>query len=490
MIPQILKILKSFDYYVKTLLGDLMYLNEFYTDLKSDVNFKDIKTDSKLICPGDIFIAIKGHSCDGHDFINDAINKQASFIISEKCIENVSNTKYKIVKNTRDELPKLLNFYYSLDNINLIGITGTDGKTTTATILYHILNYKNEAAYIGTNGIFYKNKIESVQNTTPNLNILHQKLFSFKKNDILHCSLEVSSEGILDNRINGLNFNAAIFTNLSHEHLNSHKTMRKYFLTKQKLFDSLSKNALAIVNIDDKYGKKIKSEANIITFGLNNGTYRAKNIHLTQNNSVFDLYYKSLFLTTIELPLFGIYNIYNALGAIVYAYETGISLSIIKNQLKSLIKIDGRFEVYEHLNKSFIIDFAHTPNALKNLLSNLIYIRNQKIILVMGCAGEKDRSKRKEMSKIACDLADIVIFTSEDPKNENLLSIFHDMTSRLKKNNYYMCIDRKEAIKLACKISNSNDLVVITGKGNEKYETIKGIKFKHNDLEEIKKYSI
>lgn len=462
-----------------------MYLNMFYTELVEEVTFNKIRTNSKLIKPGDLFVAIRGKSHDGHDYIDEAIKNGACFIICEKSLK--FNINHKKVKNTRKELTKILDFYYNHNNLKLIGVTGTDGKTTTSTLLYHILNSEKKSSYIGTNGFYFKDNVERVHNTTPSANFLYTEFSTLARIGIESCCLEVSSEGIVDNRIDGLKFESAIFTNLSHEHLNSHKTMKNYFKTKEKLFTSLDESSLAIINIDDKYGRKIKTKAKKITYGLHAGTYRAKNIHLYQKKSIFDLYYKSLFLSTIELPLFGIYNIYNALGAIAYAYEKGIPLQVIKNRLSNLAPIEGRFNLYEHKEKTFIIDFAHTPNALKNLLSNLIYIRKKRIVLVMGCAGEKDVSKRKEMSKIACDLADTVIFTSEDPKNENLMSIFHDMTCKLKKDNYYMCLDRKEAIKLACKISGINDLVVITGKGNEKFEVIKGIKFRHNDLDEIKK---
>ncbi len=466
-----------------TFYGDIMLLNDYYKDLKTKVSFKDIKTNSKDINPGDLYVALKGNNYDGHDYIHEAISKKASFVISEKLImsENVM-----VVENTNDELIKLLSFFYKFDSLKICGITGTDGKTTTALILYHILNFNSSCSYIGTNGIKTTKKYQKTNYTTPPADILYQTLSSLNSKGIKSTILEVSSEGLINNRVNGIKFDCAIYTNLSHEHLNTHKNMKNYFNSKMILFKSLTSNSLAIINADDKYSKKIKTKATIVTYGVNKGTYRALNINLYNNYSEFDFYYKDKYLSKIYIPLFGMYNIYNTLAAITYAYLIGIPIHLIKTQLVNLIKIEGRFEQYCYKDKNFIIDFAHTPNGLYNLLSNLKLIKKKRIILIMGCAGQKDSTKRHHMATIACKYSDIVIFTSEDPKNESILSILSDMTYNLKYDNYYLSFDRKEAIKLGCKISSENDIVVITGKGNENFENIKGVLCKHNDLETIK----
>ncbi|MGM9971357.1 MAG: UDP-N-acetylmuramoyl-L-alanyl-D-glutamate--2,6-diaminopimelate ligase [Anaeroplasmataceae bacterium] len=460
-----------------------MILNDYYKDLKVTITFKDIKTNSKEIEPGDLFIAIKGKTYDGHDFINEALEKKAAFIIAERMIVL---DKIMIVDNTRDELFKLLTFFYKYDSLRICGITGTDGKTTTALILYHIFNFNSSSSYIGTNGIKTAKRYQSTSYTTPPACFLYQTLYNFNNKGIKTCMMEVSSEGLINNRVKGINFDGAIYTNLSHEHLNTHKNMKNYFNSKMILFKSLPSEAIAVINADDKYYKKIKTKATIITYGINKGTYRAINISLYDDHSEFDFYYKDKYLARIYVRLFGMYNIYNTLAAITYAYENGIPIHLIKSQLLNMMKIDGRFEQYCFKNKSFIIDFAHTPNGLYNLLSNLKQIKKKRIILILGCAGEKDSSKRHDMATIACKYSDIAIFTSEDPKNESILSILSDMTYNLKYDNYYLSFDRKEAIRLGCKIAGENDIVVITGKGDERYENIKGVMCKHNDLETIK----
>lgn len=460
-----------------------MILNDFYKDLKNTISFKDIKTNSKDILPGDIFVAIKGNTYDGHNYIKEALDKKAVFIISEKMI---ISDKVMIVENTKDELIKLLSFFYKFDKIRICGITGTDGKTTTSLILYTLFNFNCSSSYIGTNGIKTTKKYQTSHYTTPPIDTLYKTLASLEESGIRTCSLEVSSEALINGRVNGIRFDGAIYTNLSHEHLNTHNSMKKYFKAKELLFKSLDSEAIAVINADDKYAKKIKTKAKRVTFGIDNGIFRAKNIKLFEDHSEFDFYYKDKYLARIYVGLFGKYNIYNTLGAITYAYLNGIPIHLIRNQLLTMVKIEGRFEQYTFKNKTFIIDFAHTPNALYNLLSNLKLIKKKRIILIMGCAGEKDTTKRHDMATIGCKYADIVIFTSEDSRNESILSILSDMTYNLKYDNYYLSIDRKDAIRLGCKISSENDIVVITGKGNEKYENIKGTLFKHNDLDAIK----
>lgn len=466
-----------------------MNIIDIYPQLNIHSDILGITNNSKRVKKNYIFVAIKGKKENGQKYIKEALENGASLIITDQLVLGKYN--HLRVKNAKLEYIYLLQkFYHYTNNIYTIGITGTDGKTTTATMLNSIFNSFVSSAYIGTNGINYLNKTIKTPNTTPTPTLLYPAYQVFRKHNINNMILEVSSEGILDGRIEKFNFNGAIYTNLSLEHLNTHKTMDEYFKCKAKLFQAINENGLIAINTDDFYAHSIPfyTKANIITYGLESGLYRAKNIVLNFEKSEFDVFYQGMFLTHICLPLFGKYNIYNALGCIAYTYELGIDIKYIKEGLEKLSYVDGRFMHYVSKdNITAIVDFAHTPNALLNIYENLKPFKKGKIIHVLGAAGEKDFLKRADMGKIATDNADITIFTSEDPKNENIFQILLDLTKKLEDKEYYITIDRKEAIELAARIANPKDIILITGKGNEQTETILNYKFTHNDFDIIKK---
>lgn len=454
----------------------------------SNLWINDIKINAQDVQPGDMFVAITGQKYDGHSFIDKAIQNGAIFILCEK--EIFQSIPHLITNNIKQELARISQIFYQYfpEQINIVGVTGTDGKTTTATILYHLLNLYNQAAYLGTNGFLTSRTHEEQLNTTPNPLNLYKIIKYLQDNTYESLVMEVSSEGILDKRIQNLKFKGAIFTNLTHEHLNTHHRMISYFKTKMQLFESLPTKALAITNNDCKYGKLVYlyTNAKLITYGIHKpAIYQAKNINLYLNKSIFDLYYKNQFLTQITVPLFGEYNIYNCLAAIAYAYETGISLEKIKKRLSTLIKVEGRFETLYKRNVLYVIDFAHTPNALKCLLSNLSMMYHKKIILVMGAAGERDSSKRAIMSKIAFQYADTIIFAPEDPKNENYFNILYQLTAKIKRKDYYITLTRESAIQLSTELAQANDIVIIIGKGNETTQKIGNYQFKYNDMQTL-----
>lgn len=460
-----------------------MNLQELYPNLGMHTEVLGVTANSKRVKKNFIFVAIKGNNHNGKKYVREALENGACLIVTDQMV--LKNYNHIRVRNAKREYIRLLQvFYHYHHDIYTVGITGTDGKTTTANILNQIFDVAKSSAYIGTNGITYLKKNIKTKHTTPTPDLFYEAYSVFKKHQINDLVMEVSSEGILDGRIEKLEFDGAIFTNLSHEHLNTHKTMENYFKTKAKLFKSLKKTGLAVINSDDFYASEAASytKARVVTYGLDTGIYQAKNIKLGLLNSEFDVYFKGMFLEHFKLPLFGKYNIYNALAAIAYASELGIDLKYIKEGIESLLPIDGRFMHFKNKkNITGIIDFAHTPNALQNLLENIKEFKKGKIISILGAQGEKDKSKRAKMGNIATTLSDITIFTSEDPKHESLFGILYDLTETLKDKEYYMTLSRKEAIALATKLAEPNDMIVITGKGNEMSEQIYDFHFKHND---------
>ena len=466
-----------------------MNIRKFYPNINLNIDIDGITANSKAVKRNYIFVAIKGKNDNGNKYIKEALENGACLIISDQIHINRANIIK--VKDAKLEYIRLLQIYYSYtNNIYTVGVTGTDGKTTTSYILNSIFQMVNRSALIGTNGCQYLNKSVKTKNTTPGVDFIYQAYSVFNKHNINDLVMEVSSEGILDKRIEGYKFNGAIFTNLSHEHLNTHRTMEEYFRCKARLFQMLDKDALLVINADDQYSHKIHfyTKAKIVTYGLIHGDYKAMNIKIHPTKSEFDLYYKNEKIYHFIINLFGKYNIYNALAAIAYAYELGIPIEVIYDGVYKVKEVDGRCMRYELNNITGIVDFAHTPAGLYNLIENVKLFCKGKIILVLGAQGKKDIAKRAVMGKLAVMMTSTVIFTSEDPKDESIFSILNDLTNKITSTDYYITLFREDAIKLAVKLAQPNDTIIITGKGNEEYEVIGKTQFHHNDLEILKKY--
>lgn len=459
-----------------------MHISYFYPGTKLNFNVEGITKNSKKVLKNYIFVSTNKNK----KYIKEAINNGACLII---CKKRSLNNLFLYNNNPKLEYIRLLQIFHGYkNNIYTVGITGTNGKTTTAYLLNSIFNTIDQSCYIGTNGIMYLNKTIKTINTTPSPEIIYSVYQSLNKQNINNLVMEVSSEAILDDRVTNLDFNGAIFTNLSHEHLNTHKNMNNYFLCKTKLFKSLKYNDLLVINADDDYSYRIPfyTKARIITYGFDYGDYQIKNYKMNLLGSSFEVMYKGKSLDIFNTKLFGKYNIYNILSVIAYTYEIGIPLDIIKKGIEKIDMVDGRFMMYEHNEITYVIDYAHTPEALKCLLENVKKLADRNIILITGAAGEKDYSKRSKMGIIATTYADTTIFTSEDPKNESLFKIFSDLTKGIKDSDYYLTLSRKSAIKLAVNIAKPHDIVLITGKGNEDVEKIKNYTFKNNDLQILK----
>ncbi len=464
-----------------------MDISVFFKEFKN-IEIDSINIDSKEKKPNSIFVCIEGSKYDSHNFVNEAILNGCCFVVSEKTLN--CSVPYIKVNNTKNELARLSSIFYNnpSSKLNIIGVTGTDGKTTVSTILSNLIN---NTGYIGTNGIDYNSEHYTTNNTTPDSLVINAFLSDMFNNNIKNVAMEVSSKSIIDSRIDYIPFQIAIFTNLTHEHLDNHYTMENYFKTKAKLFTSLDKNSLAIINIDDQYGKELvkMTKAKVITYGIDNkANLRATNISYDIKGSTFDLIYKYRTFKNIHTNLIGNYNVYNILACIAVFFDFHMPFKEIRRKLLQVPNISGRMEIIKSDTFQPIIDFAHTPNSLYQLLSTLKPLCKGNIITVLGAAGNKDKSKRGLMGKVATLLSDFVIFTEEDSYTENLSLIIDDLTSQLETENYMIIESRKNAIKMASKIANNDDFILITGKGNEKTMSKNNTVINYNDIIEIQKY--
>ena len=441
------------------------------------------ETNSKLVKSGDIFVALKGNYYDGHDFINEAIENGASLIICEKKLD--ANCKYKRVKSTHNYLTKILSKENNkiTRDMKIIGITGTKGKTTTAMIVYDFLkNLKINATYIGTLGVYFKEKHIDLDNTTPDILTLNKIFKTLKDNNITHVVMEVSSHALSQNRIKGLYFESAAFTNFSQDHLDYHKTMKEYFKTKLKILKHLDGNI--IINIDDISGKKIvKKTRRYISIGKN-GRFNITDYKLFQTNSIVTFEYHYNYYT-LSIPFVGKHNIYNYMEAIALLTDLGFELTDLINITNNLKSIRGRNELIKINNSYIIIDYAHSPASVEETLKTYSELKKGKIITIIGCGGNRDKTKRPIMGKIATEKSDYVIFTSDNPRDENPKDIIKEMTSQLDPNNYEVIIDRKKAIKKGVKLLKKDDYLLILGKGHETYQIIKNKKYHFDDKEEV-----
>ncbi|MBE6155291.1 MAG: UDP-N-acetylmuramoyl-L-alanyl-D-glutamate--2,6-diaminopimelate ligase [Firmicutes bacterium] len=444
------------------------------------------ETNSKLIKPNDIFIAIKGQHYDGHNFIEEAIKNKASKIIGEDDIKNIKI--YKKVKNTKKYLTKVISKENKklTKNFKIIGITGTKGKSTTAMILYQMLKLLNvNCAYIGTLGLHYKDVKMSLNNTTPDILSLNKILQKLKEENITHIIMEVSSHALCENRIKGLRFYSAAFTNLSQDHLDYHKDMQNYLKAKLKILRYL--DGKIILNNDDPAASSFKKKTSKnITIGQD-GDYKLDSFRLYPTGTIINFEYQYS-KYTVAIPLIGRYNIYNYLTALALCNNLGYSLLDIINLTNSLKGIVGRNELIKSDKGYAIIDYAHSPKSVEETLLAYRELKIGKMITIIGCGGNRDKTKRPIMGKLATKYSDYVIFTSDNPRDEDPKEILKDITKDLTDNNYEVIEDRRAAIKKGVKLLKKNDYLLILGKGHENYQLIKNVKYHFDDKEEVLKY--
>ena len=455
--------------------------------------YNGIEYDSRKIDKNFIFIALDGANVDGHNFIDAAVEKGASCIVISKEVELKHNVSYVLVENLRQKLGYIASNYFNWPQkkMKIIGVTGTNGKTSSTYMIEKLLGNK-KLTRIGTIEYKIDDEIIEAVNTTPESLDLIKIFDKSLKKGIEYVIMEVSSHSLELGRVETLDFDYALFTNLTQDHLDYHKTMENYFLAKKKLFLKLKNVENSVINVDDEYGRKLYGEfsqktVNILSYGLKKGELRGE--FLSDNE--IKIKYKDKELIS-KYKLLGDFNLYNTLGAVGIILKLGEDLEKIVERIESLEPAPGRFETVEcGQNYKVIVDYAHTPDALENVIKVARNIKNRgKVITIFGCGGDRDRTKRPVMAKISEEYSDITILTSDNPRTENPEQIFTEVKKGFKfQDRHIFEPDREEAIRKAISIARKNDIILITGKGHETYHII-GLKKYHFDDKEIARREI
>lgn len=453
-----------------------------------DIDIKGIQYDSRKIKSGDLFFCIEGYKVDGHEYIQNAIENGAVAIVCQKDIEIQSSCSIIKVKDSRKALAISASNYYDnpSSKMKMIGITGTNGKTTSAFMLKAILEAKgHKVGLIGTIANFICEKKIHTERTTPESLELHELFNQMVDAKVDYCVMEVSSHSLSLDRVYGIQFCQSIFTNLTQDHLDFHKTFENYFNAKLILFKQAENS---IINIDDNYGEKAYNliSTSKLSYGLNiNSDISASNVEMNSRGSKFTTLHKENSFE-IELNIPGKYNIYNALGCIGVCLSEEVDISAIKLGLKK-VQVLGRCELVsntKNLGFEIILDYAHTPDALENILKTVREFTKGKLICVFGCGGDRDKTKREVMGSIGSRLSDISIITSDNPRTEDPMQIINDVVKGIENQKFEIIEDRTSAIKRAIEIAGSGDVIVIAGKGHEDYQVLKD-KTIHYDEREI-----
>ena len=478
---------------LNNLIENISYIN--YTgDL--NIHITDVIIDSRKVVTGSLFIALEGGLTDGHNFIEEAIHKGAIAILhSKNLIEYKNNITYIQVKDTQYALAYIASTFYNNPSakLKIVGVTGTNGKTTVATLLFKLFSKLGySCGLISTVQNQINNTIIPSTHTTPDAIQLHGLLAKMVAENCTFVFMECSSHAIHQHRITGINFTGAIFTNLTLDHLDYHKTFEEYVLVKKKLFDNLSISSFSISNIDDNYGMKMieNTQSKKITYSIQNlSNIKGKIIENNLTGLVLEIDKME-----IHFKLVGKFNAYNLLAVYGAAVLLGEDKQKILKELSTLDGAAGRFDgLLSKNNIVGIIDYAHTPDALENVLNTIQQLKkeNQQLITVVGCGGNRDKSKRPLMLQIACKYSNKVIVTSDNPRFEMAEDIIADMfegiTSSFKRKTTTI-IDRKLAIETAVKLAVTNDIILIAGKGHEKYQEINGVKNPFDDKKFLSNY--
>ena len=471
--------------------GDNMKrLNELI-ECNYDVEISGIKINSREIEKGDLFVCTDMGTLDRHDFIDDAIEKGAVAVIVKKDVGEKSVPIIK-VESPNEVLPIIESKFYDApeDKLTMIGVTGTDGKTSVATMVQTLLGLDN-SGYIGTNGYSCAKFNKDTNNTTPDSDKLYGYLREFVDADCKYCSMEVCSEALMRGRVKNIEYDVSILTNITSEHLNIHGTLENYIADKCKLFSQTKSNGFCILNKDDEHFEQAKEASNgiVLTYGesTDNDLY-FKNIRLYPGRNLFTIVYKEKEYE-IDSPMAGLFNIYNLSAAILTLFALGYDFDYIESRIP-LLKVSGRLEMIDMGQDFYVmVDYAHTPNGITKLLEYVRLLPIKRSIVVIGQAGERDPYKRKTVGEIVSKNCDLAIFTYEDPRSEDPRDIIEMMIENIKdRDNYEIIIDRSEAIKRAIDVAKPGDMVMVLGKGNETYEKLKDRVIYFNDIEECKKH--
>lgn len=450
---------------------------------KDNPDIQDIVQDNRKVTPGSLFICIEGLTVDGHQFAEDAANKGAVAILSEKPL-NV-NTPVILVPSTKRAMAILADYFYGqpTKKMRLIGITGTNGKTTTSHLIEQIFRDAGEkTGLIGTMYMKIADTILDTKNTTPDSLTLQNTFKQMLDEGVSTAVMEVSSHALDQGRVFGCDYDVAVFTNITQDHLDYHHTMEAYLRAKSLLFAQLGNSysheqpKFAVLNMDDSGSKQIQKEtaAHIVTYGIDNQSaqFLAKDIEMNSKGTSFTLVSPEG-EARVHLQLIGKFSIYNILAAISVGYVLNIPLDSIIRSVEKVKGVSGRFELVQ-AGQDFpiIVDYAHTPDSLENVLKTVQQFAKKRIFVVVGCGGDRDRTKRPIMAKIACQYATDPIFTSDNPRSENPMEIIKEMEEGVEGLSYVKFVDRKEAIQYAIQHASEGDVVLIAGKGHETYQII------------------
>lgn len=463
----------------------------------AEVSVSALVSDSRKATSGTLFIAVKGTQVDAHNFIPQVIENGCTAIVAEHEVEVPAHVTVLIVPNSAVALGELAHAFYDYPShsLELVGITGTNGKTTTTTLLHDLyteLGYKVGLLSTVVN-LIGKEVIPSTH-TTPDPISLNALLADMVAQGCSHCFMEVSSHAVSQHRIAGLTFKGGAFTNITHDHLDYHGTFKEYIKAKKAFFDELEKGAFALVNSDDKNGMVMvqNTKAKVSTFALK--THADFKVKVLENS------FSGLLLTVngIELwtRLIGDFNAYNIATVYGISQLLGSDSTEVLTVLSKLEAVDGRFQFTKSaLDITAVVDYAHTPDALENVLKTIenIRTRNEQVITVVGCGGDRDALKRPEMARIACELSDKVILTSDNPRTEDPTGILKQMEAGVGAHQtmkVLSILDRDQAIKTAVSLAQPKDIILIAGKGHEKYQEIKGVKHPFDDFDVVKNYFI
>ncbi|MFM7018885.1 UDP-N-acetylmuramoyl-L-alanyl-D-glutamate--2,6-diaminopimelate ligase [Flavobacterium sp.] len=482
---------------MKVVLKDILYkVGIEAVKGSTDIAVNKIEFDSRKVQENDVFVAIRGTVSDGHDFIEKAIDLGATAIICDTLPEIIAaNVTYIQVQDTNSALAFIASNYFNTpsDKIRLVGVTGTNGKTTIASLLYQL--YKKAGYKVGllsTVKIMVDDTEYKATHTTPDSLTINQYLNEMISMGCEYCFMEVSSHGVHQKRTEGLHFEGGVFTNLSHDHLDYHPTFAEYRDVKKSFFDHLPKTAFALTNVDDKNGAVMLQNTN-----ARKRTYALKS-YADYKAQILENQLSGLLLkindNEVWVKLIGTFNAYNLLAIYGTAIELGMDSLEALRLLSELESVSGRFQFIVSSDKiTAIVDYAHTPDALENVLNTINNIRtnNEKLISVVGCGGDRDKTKRPIMANIASQMSDTVIFTSDNPRTENPATIISEMEKGVEPQNYKKTLsieDRKQAIKTACQLANANDIILIAGKGHENYQEINGVRHHFDDMETVKEF--
>jgi UDP-N-acetylmuramoyl-L-alanyl-D-glutamate--2,6-diaminopimelate ligase len=457
---------------------------------EADILVSKIEFDSRMVGKGDLFVAVGGTHVDGHQYIGSAIEKGASAVLCEHFPAEIPSSGICIIKveNSGRILGQAAANYYGNPsrNLKLVGVTGTNGKTSIATLLYRLFTKLNhKCGLLSTVVYIIGDKQIPATHTTPDSLTIQRLMREMVDAGCTHAFMEVSSHSLDQFRTAGLEFDLAIFTNLTHDHLDYHKTFDEYLKAKKKLFDNLSDHAYALVNSDDRNGKVMvqNTKATVRTFGVKSvADFKARIIE-----SHFDGMLVNIDSRELWIKLIGLFNASNILAVYGAACLLGYRADDILKILSTLDTVDGRFEYVRSENGiTVIVDYAHTPDALKNVLTTIREIKkeNSVLITVVGAGGDRDRTKRPVMGKVSAELSDRLILTSDNPRSEEPSAIIEEMLNGLEakdRSRVLSMTDRKEAIKTACMLAKPGDVILIAGKGHETYQEIKGVKNYFND---------